>query len=97
MKKDLERVKPVPSGRSKNFYIKSLGKEEEQKSRRKLEAEWSQPSSSHPKGLEEREGGKTKNKALKGSAASKWAVAETPLEPVRPLLMQSRAPALDQF
>lgn len=39
-KEDLERVKPVSSGTSKKLlFIRSWRKEEEQKSRRKLEAE----------------------------------------------------------
>lgn len=95
-KKDLERVKPVSSGTSKKLlFIRSWRKEEEQKSGRKLEAEWRQLSSSHPKSLEERQGGKTKNKALNGSAVSR-APAETLVEPARSLLIQKRDPALDQ-
>lgn len=69
----------------KLVFIRSGGEEEEQKSRRKLEAEWRWLSSSLAKSLEERELKATRNKALNGLVAS------------RTLLRQKRDPALDQL
>lgn len=81
-------LEPVSSEMSKNSSSSDL-REEGQKRRGKLEAEWRQLSSSHPKSLEERQGGKTKNKAFNGSAASR-SPAQTPVEPTRSLLIQKR-------
>lgn len=47
-----------------------------------MEAEWRQLSSSYPKSLEEREEGKTENKALNGLESSK-ACLKPFLEPAR--------------
>ena len=70
------------------FFIRSGVKSEEQKSSRKLEAEWRQLSSSHPKSLE---GGRSENKTLDGSAPSR------PCLKSRPLLMKKRNTAVDEF
>ena len=71
-KEDLERVKPVSSGTSKNS---SSSDPAEKRKNKRAGGNWKQSEGSlaahHPKSLEEREGGKTKNKALNGSAASR--------------------------